>query len=132
MATDLPSTPQAAPPNFYAQAGQMAAGQGAAGGGAAAGGKKPKDPEHEFLDMTTKLLTVFAKMETMKPGGKDISKYTKAMADTAKEMVKFVSTDAGDGGDQGSAAGAAGDATGDAGGGGAATPPPAAADTGAS
>jgi len=128
MAVDIPSTPQSAPPNFYAQAGQMAAGQAAPAGG---GGKKQKDPEHEFLDMTTKLLTVFAKMEPMKPGGKDISKYTKAMADTAKDMVKFVSTDSGDGGDQGSAAGTPGDATGDAAGGGAATPPPA-ADTGAS
>lgn len=128
MALDLPSTPQSAPPNFYAQAGQMAAGQGAAG--PAAGGKKAKDPEHEFLDMTTKLLTVFAKMEAMKPAGKDISKFTKAMADTAKDMVKFVSTDAGDGGGQDSAAATPGDATGDAGGGGAAAPPTP-ADTGA-
>ena len=125
MALDLPSTPQSAPPNFYAQAGQMAAGQ------AGAGAKKPtKDPDHEFLDTVTKLLTVFSKMEKMKPGGKDISKFTKAMADTAKDCLKFVSSDAGDGGDQGSAAGAAGDATGDAGGGGAAAPPTP-ADTGA-
>jgi hypothetical protein len=130
MALDLPSTPQSAPPNFYAQAGKMAAGPdpGAAGG---PGAKKPKDPDHEFLDMITKLLTVFSKMETMKPGGKDISKFTKSMADTAKDALKFVSSDTGDGGGQGGAAATPGDATGDAGGGGAATPPPPATDTGA-
>src|SRR5271154_1021603 len=95
MATqNLPTTPQSAPPNFYAQAGQMAAANpGSAGGQAAAGGAgaaAPKDADHQFLDMTTKLLSVIQKMQDMKPRGQDVSKELQAAADAVKQAVSKV------------------------------------------
>ena len=131
MPTDLPTTPQSAPPNFYSQAGQMAAGAGGPGAaGAGKKGKPSKDDKQAFLEMVTKLLGVFSKMESMKPEGKDISKFTKAMAKTASDCLTFVSTDSGDGSAASTAAGAGSDASGDAGG--AAGAASAAVDTGAS
>lgn len=128
MALDLPSTPQSAPPNFYSQAGQMAAGQSAPAAKSKAKGEGPDDKQ-QFLQMITKLLSVFTKMEKMKPNGKDISKFTKAMAKTAEDCLTAVSGDSGDGSDATTAAGTGADATGDATGAAAAAPPP---DTGAS
>jgi hypothetical protein len=109
-----PTTPSAtagsAPPNFYSQAGQMAAQGPAAGGVAGAGGAAAagqpgggKDQDHQFLDMTTKLLSVIQKMQDMKPRGQDVSKELQAAADAVKQAVsKVFGKDgmAGDGSDQ--------------------------------
>lgn len=129
------ATSQSAPPNFYSQAGQMAAqgpaagGVAGAGGAAAAGGAgQPgggKDQDHQFLDMTTKLLSVIQKMQDMKPRGQDVSKELQAAADAVKQAVSKVfgkdglsgdggstdqadGTDAGAGQDAGAAAGGGG------------------------
>ena len=118
-----------APPNFYSQAGQMAAQGPAAGGmaaaGAGAGGASPKDADHQFLDMTTKLLSVLQKMQDMKPRGMDVSKELQAAADAVKQAVSTVFGKdgmAGDGGADQTASGDAGSSDGgaSAGGGGAA------------
>src|SRR5271154_7536767 len=122
MATqNLPTTPQSAPPNFYAQAGQMAAanpGAGAAGGAGAGGASAPKDADHQFLDMTTKLLSVLQKMQDMKPRGVDVSKELQAAADAVKQAVSTVFGKDGmagaDGADQ-TVAGSAGASDGSAG-----------------
>lgn len=126
----MPSaTSQSAPPNFYSQAGQMAAQGPAAGGVAGAGGAAAaggKDQDHQFLDMTTKLLSVIQKMQDMKPRGQDVSKELQAAADAVKQAVSKVfgkdglsgdsSDQAGDSTDAG--AGVSADAGGGAGGGG--------------
>lgn len=129
------ATTGSAPPNFYSQAGQMAAqgpaagGVAGAGGAAAAGAGQPgggKDQDHQFLDMTTKLLSVIQKMQDMKPRGQDVSKELQAAADAVKQAVSKVfgkdglsgdsSDQAGDSTDAG--AGVSADAGGGAGGGG--------------
>lgn len=94
----MPTTTPPAPPNFYEQAGKMGAAQ--AGGGAAAGAGQPQsqpsgqpDPTQDFLAMTDKLLQILSKMEAMKPGGKDISKFMQAAAQSVQQAVQFASGD---------------------------------------
>lgn len=103
--------------------GPAAGGVAGAGGAAAAGGK---DQDHQFLDMTTKLLSVIQKMQDMKPRGQDVSKELQAAADAVKQAVSKVfgkdgmagdsSDQAGDSTDAG--AGVSADVSGGAGGGG--------------
>jgi hypothetical protein len=104
----LPKTAQSAPPNFYSQAGQMAAGQGA---GAGAGGKSaggpggssagpatpgsgvdPSEAKSEFVQNMAKLLKVLAAMGKTKPNGVDIKKYTDAAAQVMHDCLEQVST----------------------------------------
>ncbi len=87
----LPTTPTAAPPNFYSQAGAMQAGQAGAGPGQAAatpGDDPTKD--QEFLENTTKLLGILDKMSELKPRGQDVSKFMQAAAAPIKDCVKHV------------------------------------------
>lgn len=91
---DLPKTQPAAPPNFYSNAAAM---------GAPAQPKQKPAPansptDQEFLNNVTKLLKVLDQLGTMKPKGKDISKYTQAAADSMQEALKMVYAD--DDGDQ--------------------------------
>lgn len=104
MATNpLPRTPASAPPNFYSQVGQMGTNQiqqGATGQQAAQQqnpdqSQSPStgpDPDREFLEASTKLLTVLDKLGEMKPRGLDVTKYTKAMAQVMKDCMKQVFT----------------------------------------
>lgn len=94
----------------------MASGPGGGAGQPGANGAPAKptmDQDHEFLDLTTKLLTFLAKIGQMTPRGQDVTKYTQAAADAMKECVKAVfnqDLDGSDGstpGTDGSAAGAA-------------------------
>ncbi len=93
MPTQLPTTPPAGPPNFYSQAGQMAAG----GGGQALGSSAPQSgpgqnspDDQAFLDNLTKLLPILDKLSTMKPKGQDVSKYFAAAAAPLKDCMQQV------------------------------------------
>lgn len=109
MATSstLPRTAGSAPPNFYTQVGPQGQGQAPQGIGANGGQPAPQaqppapaappSPEQDFLDSTTKLLTVLDKMSKMQPRGMDISKYTDAAAQAIKSAQQYVFTDKGSG-----------------------------------
>src|SRR5277367_488802 len=100
MPPTLPSTPSAAPPNFYSAVGQLGAGQPGAGQGGQAPASQPNSPggtpdpqaaqDQEFLENTTKLLGILQKMGAMTPKGQDISKYTKAAAQAMEDCIKNV------------------------------------------
>jgi hypothetical protein len=77
-----PGGPTSAPPNFYAQAAQ----------GQSDPAAKPDHSEEnqKFRSITEKLLSVFSRMEKMRPNGKDISKQVKAMAQTLKDTQSEV------------------------------------------
>jgi soluble cytochrome b562 len=117
-------TPLTAPPNFYAQA-------------ASAQPATPASPANsedttKFRTAIEKLVTIFDKIEKLKPNGVDISKKVKAVAQSLKDLKTEVfegeegegagDTDLGDGRAAGSAA-AGNAATG-------ASPPPPPASTG--
>jgi hypothetical protein len=101
----LPKTAQSAPPNFYSQAGQMAAGQSDSGGNSAGGpggssagpstpgsGTDPSEAKSEFVQNMAKLLKVLAAMGKTKPNGVDIKKYTDAAAQVMHDCLEQVST----------------------------------------
>lgn len=99
--SSLPQTSASAPPNFYSNAGQMAAqqpGGGGASGGSTAGpatpgsGVDPAEAKSEFVQNMAKLLKIFQAMGKTKPNGVDIKKYTDAMAQIAHDMMEQVST----------------------------------------
>lgn len=120
-ASPLASASTAAPPNFYEAAAKMQGGAGAGGQGQPGQGQSPsspspspKDPDREFLESIPKLFSIFDKMKAMRPGGKDISKYMDAMAQTLKDCSKEVFGGAG-GEKDGMSKGTAGDSTGDGG-----------------
>lgn len=82
MATSsLPSATPSTPPNFYEQAAKMSPAQPKG---------KSADADTEFLNATTKLLSIFGKMEKMKPNGQDISKDMQAMSQMLKDTIKRV------------------------------------------
>ena len=81
---DIPKTPQAAPPNFYSQVGQMAASQ------PSSAAPKQGKVEADFLDAVTKLLKVLDKLSEMKPNGKDVKQFTDAAAQSIKDALKTV------------------------------------------
>ena len=81
---DMPKTSRRAPPQFLTirrQAWRMT------GGGAAPAQQQPPPnaDTQKFLEMTDKLLTVLGSMQTMKPNGIDVTKYTQAAADSIKK-----------------------------------------------
>lgn len=103
MPQPIPQTPPPGPPNFYSQAGAMAAGQGGspqqgqpgaagAGGqpGSAAGPGQNSPQDQEFLDNMTKLLGILDKMSSMKPKGQDVSQFMQAAAAPLKDCAKQV------------------------------------------
>jgi hypothetical protein len=117
-AASQPGTP-AAPPNFYAQAAS-----------AQPAGAKPaasSEDTQKFRTAIEKLVTIFDKIEKLKPNGVDISKKIKSVAQSLKDLKSEVfegeegdgsdDTDLGDG-KGGAAAGAGADQTN------AASPPP--------
>lgn len=65
---------------------------GQTGGGAAAPPPTPQPnaDTQKFLEMTDKLLTVLGSMQTMKPNGIDVTKYTQAAADSIKKATEAV------------------------------------------
>lgn len=103
MATSpLPRTSAGAPPNFYSQVGSMGGGQPGQGQpgqqqqpgqpDASSQAAATPDPDREFLEATTKLLTVLGKMGKMQPRGMDVSKFTDAAAQSIKDCVTHVFT----------------------------------------
>ncbi len=86
----LPTTPTAAPPNFYSQAGAMQAGQTSAGQATPATPGDDPTKDQEFLENTTKLLGILDKMSELKPRGQDVSKFMQAAAAPIKDCVKHV------------------------------------------
>jgi soluble cytochrome b562 len=85
-ASSLPSSPLAgaqnpptAPPNFYAQA---ASAQPAS----PAGQSGNSEDTTKFRTAIEKLVTIFDKIEKMKPNGIDISKKVKAVAQSLKDL----------------------------------------------
>ena len=71
-----------APPNFYEQAAQAPQGAPAK--------QDFTQANTEFQNAVTKLLSIFDKLEKMKPNGMDISKNIKAMAQTLKDTQSMV------------------------------------------
>lgn len=111
--------PPVAPPNFYAQAAsaQPAAAPGQSG--------SPEDTQ-KFRTAIEKLVTIFDKIEKLKPNGVDISKKVKAVAQSLKDLRNEVfEGEEGEGGDDTSLSSPSPAAAGNAAAGASPPPPPA-------
>jgi soluble cytochrome b562 len=74
-------TPPVAPPNFYAQA---------ATAQPSAAAKPNSEDTTKFRTAIEKLVTIFDKIEKLKPNGVDISKKVKAVAQSLKDLKSEV------------------------------------------